>query len=135
MIGIETRPGFTLLTVGTGNLRACPLLSPSLSPARLLPSSAVLKICCTRGRLRYARTDFPNVNRPMISLRASGGYVAVVPCKRSAGWSRGGNGGTTCIPTSGPGLTFSGGEESGAATSRAPNVETRLCPRRSEEDW
>ena len=139
-IGIETRASdgnFVLATVGIGVIPRA-LFSPSSSPARpsspLLSSSFVLKICCTRGRLRYGRRVFPNVNRRVMSfdsLRASGGYVAVVPSGRTSA----GIGGTMRGLASG--LRFSSvcaGEES-CASSRAPNVEMRLCPRRSDEDW
>lgn len=152
-IGIWNRVSDDEPTVGTGPVRPCPLSSPSsLSPARATASSPpllssgfnlVLKICCTRGRLRYGRSDFLNVNRPsvvspssfVLVLRARGGNVATVAREPRAGCSRGGNGGIMCAPTSGLECSsVSVGEESGA-TSRPPNVETRLCPRRSDEDW
>jgi len=80
--------------VGTGTCPLSPaasLASASPSPScSLLPPSLplfnlVLKICCILGRLRYARSDLPNVNWSGATLslflgpavRARGGNVAI----------------------------------------------------------
>lgn len=56
-----------------------------------------------------------------------------MPRERSAGWSRGGNGGTVCALT--PCSSVWAGEESGATSRAPPNVEMRLWLFERAADW
>jgi hypothetical protein len=129
--------------VGTGT---CPW-SPSAPSAAASPSlcslssspplfNLVLKICCTLGRLRYGRGDFPNVKSPVATpslffdacaVQARGGNVAVIGRECRPEGSGAGNDGGELFGKMASGLACPSVRGESNPSSRATGVEIRLC--------
>jgi len=122
-VGTGTFPWSPSASSATASPSLCALSSPSLF-------DLVLKICCTLGRLRYGRSDFPNVSTLSLffarAIQARGGNVAVIGWRCRPEWSGAGNdgGGAPSTMTSGLGCPSVRGESN--PSLRATGVEIRL---------